>query len=85
MVAAYGVGYAGDFMVVDLDDDAQRLDLVLVDVVGKGMAAAPSSLLFAGALGGLVGTLPGPRAPSTPPTTSCSASRTRRRSPPRCT
>ena len=60
MIAAYGVGYAGDFMVVDLDENDQRLDLVLVDVVGKGVAAAPSSLLFAGALGGLVGTLPGP-------------------------
>ncbi len=60
MVAAYGVGYAGDFMVVDLDEDAQRLDLVLVDVVGKGVAAAPASLLFAGALGGLIGTLRGP-------------------------
>ncbi len=61
MVAAYGVGYAGDFMVVDLDEEAQRIDIVLVDVVGKGVAAAPSSLLFAGALGGLVGTLPGPQ------------------------
>lgn len=59
MIAAYGVGYAGDFMVVDLDEEEQRLDLVLVDVVGKGVAAAPSSLLFAGALGGMVGTLPG--------------------------
>ncbi len=59
MIAAHGVGYAGDFLVADLDREAERLDLVLVDVVGKGMAAAPSSLLLAGALGGMVGTLPG--------------------------
>lgn len=59
MIASYGVGYAGDFMVADLDDDEQRLDLVLVDVVGKGVKAAPQALLLAGALGGLVGTMRG--------------------------
>jgi hypothetical protein len=57
MVAAYGVGYAGDFMVADLDEDEQRLELVLVDVVGKGVTAAPSALLLAGALGGLIGAM----------------------------
>ncbi|MAS56556.1 MAG: hypothetical protein CMJ44_18385 [Pimelobacter sp.] len=57
MVAAYGVGYAGDFMVADLDEDGQHLELVLVDVVGKGVTAAPSALLLAGALGGLVGAM----------------------------
>jgi hypothetical protein len=57
MVAAYGVGYAGDFMVADLDEDKQQLELVLVDVVGKGVTAAPSALLLAGALGGLVGAM----------------------------
>lgn len=55
MIAAHGVGYAGDFMVADLDEEEQRLELVLVDVVGNGMTAAPSALLLAGALGGLVG------------------------------
>ncbi len=59
MVAAFGVGYAGDFMVADLDDEQSRLDLVLVDVVGKGVKAAPSALLLAGALGGLVGAVRG--------------------------
>jgi hypothetical protein len=59
MVAAHGVGYAGDFMVADLDAETQRLDLVLVDVVGKGVKAAPSALLLAGALGGMVGALRG--------------------------
>lgn len=55
MIAAHGVGYAGDFMVADLDEEEQRLELVLVDVVGKGVTAAPSALLLAGALGGLIG------------------------------
>lgn len=59
MVAAHDVGYAGDFMLADLDAETQRLDLVLVDVVGKGVKAAPSALLLAGALGGMVGTLRG--------------------------
>ncbi len=57
MVGAYGVGYAGDFMVADLDPDHERLELVLVDVVGKGLTAAPSALLLAGALSGLIGTI----------------------------
>ena len=60
MIAAHDVGYAGDFMVADLDAEQRRLDLVLVDVVGKGVKAAPSALLLAGALGGLVGALRGP-------------------------
>ncbi|MFB9314753.1 PP2C family protein-serine/threonine phosphatase [Nocardioides plantarum] len=60
MVGAHGVGYAGDFMVADLDAGTGRLDLVLVDVVGKGVKAAPSALLLAGALGGMVGALRGP-------------------------
>lgn len=60
MIAAHGVGYAGDFMVADLDAEGQRLELVLVDVVGKGVKAAPSALLLAGAVGGMVGALRGP-------------------------
>ncbi|MEO9323820.1 PP2C family protein-serine/threonine phosphatase [Nocardioides sp. C4-1] len=60
MLSANDVGYAGDFMVADLDAEARRLDLVLVDVVGKGVKAAPSALLLAGALGGMVGALRGP-------------------------
>ena len=59
MTAAYGVGYAGDFMVADLDEGGDQLELVLVDVVGKGVTAAPSALLLAGALGGLVGAMRG--------------------------
>ncbi len=58
MVAAHDVGYAGDFMVARLDDEHARLEMVLVDVVGKGVAAGTDALQFAGALGGLIGALP---------------------------
>ena len=57
MIAAAGTGYAGDFLVADLHD-AHLLEMVLVDVCGKGTAVGPQSLQFAGALGGLIGALP---------------------------
>ncbi|HYF74826.1 MAG TPA: PP2C family protein-serine/threonine phosphatase, partial [Nocardioides sp.] len=58
MLAAHGAGYAGDFLVADLDDDGRHLEMILVDVCGKGVAAATQALQFAGALGGLIGSLP---------------------------
>jgi hypothetical protein len=58
MVASHGARYAGDFLVADLSDDQRRLEVILVDVVGKGTAAGPAALQFAGALGGLLGALP---------------------------
>lgn len=58
MVAAHDVGYAGDFMVARLDESRGQLEMVLVDVVGKGVAAGTDALQFAGALGGLLGALP---------------------------
>lgn len=58
MVAAHDVGYAGDFMVARLDESRATLEMVLVDVVGKGVAAGTDALQFAGALGGLIGALP---------------------------
>jgi hypothetical protein len=58
MLASHGVTYAGDFLVADLRDG--RLEVILVDVCGKGTAAGPAALQFAGALGGLVGALPQP-------------------------
>ncbi len=58
MLPAHGAGYAGDFLVADLDGDGRRLELILVDVCGKGVAAATQALQFAGALGGLIGALP---------------------------
>jgi len=60
MRSSAGVGYAGDFFVADLVEDRQ-LEMVLVDVCGKGVAVGPQALQFAGALGGLMGSLP-PRA-----------------------
>jgi serine phosphatase RsbU (regulator of sigma subunit) len=58
MIASQGVTYAGDFLVADLSQDRKRLELILVDVVGKGTGAGPAALQFAGALGGLIGALP---------------------------
>ena len=58
MIASHGVTYAGDFLVADLREDPQRLELILVDVCGKGTGAGPAALQFAGALGGLIGAMP---------------------------
>ncbi len=58
MIASYGVTYAGDFLVAHLTPDRKQLELILVDVCGKGTAAGPAALQFAGALGGLIGALP---------------------------
>lgn len=58
MLSAGGAKFAGDFLVADLSDDETRLEMVLVDVCGKGVAAGTQSLQFAGALGGLIGALP---------------------------
>ena len=58
MIASGGVSYAGDFLVADLRRDRQQLELILVDVCGKGTGAGPAALQFAGALGGLIGALP---------------------------
>lgn len=58
MLASHGAGYAGDFLVADVSEDGRRLEMVLVDVCGKGVAVGPQALQFAGALGGLIGALP---------------------------
>ena len=58
MIPAHGVSYAGDFLVADLRQDRKQLEVILVDVCGKGTGAGPAALQFAGALGGLIGTLP---------------------------
>jgi serine phosphatase RsbU (regulator of sigma subunit) len=49
---------SGDFLVADLSEDRKRLEMILVDVCGKGTHAGPAALQFAGALGGLIGALP---------------------------
>jgi hypothetical protein len=58
MKVAGGARFSGDFMVANLTDDDASLEMVLVDVCGKGVAAGTRSLQLAGALGGLIGALP---------------------------
>lgn len=58
MISAGGAKFAGDFLVANLSDDEVYLEMVLVDVCGKGVSAGTQSLQFAGALGGLIGALP---------------------------
>ncbi len=58
MLTAGGLQFAGDFLVANLSDDESKLEMVLVDVCGKGVTAGTQSLQFAGALGGLIGALP---------------------------
>ena len=55
--SAEGTSFAGDFLVVDLDDQRRRLSVALVDVSGKGIHAGTRSLLLSGALGGLLGSV----------------------------
>ena len=57
MHSAHGAHYAGDFLVADLSD-GRHLEMVLVDVCGKGVTVGPQALQFAGALGGLIGAMP---------------------------
>ena len=48
MLSAYGDSFSGDFLVTSKSDDV--LELVLVDVSGKGIAAGTRSLLLSGRL-----------------------------------
>jgi hypothetical protein len=52
---AGGGPFAGDFVASSLTADGQCLEVVLVDVSGKGVAAGTRALLLSGALGGLLG------------------------------
>lgn len=54
--SAGGTAFAGDFVVAARHDD--RLDVVVVDVSGKGEGAGTRALLLSGALGGLLRALP---------------------------
>ncbi len=58
VLSAGGAKFAGDFLVANLSEDQSQLEMVLVDVCGKGVGAGTQSLQFAGALGGLIGSLP---------------------------
>nr|WP_203670413.1 PP2C family protein-serine/threonine phosphatase [Cellulomonas phragmiteti] len=57
--SAHGAGFSGDFLVSAVSDDL--LEIVLVDVSGKGQAAGVRALQLQGALGGLLGALPADR------------------------
>jgi hypothetical protein len=56
VLSAYGDSFSGDFLVTSKSGD--RLELALVDVSGKGIAAGTRSLLLSGAFGGLLGSMP---------------------------
>ena len=58
ILSAYGDRFSGDFVVAHLSPSGNRLEIVLVDVSGKGTRAGTRSLLLSGALGGLLGAVP---------------------------
>ncbi|HVS67983.1 MAG TPA: PP2C family protein-serine/threonine phosphatase [Mycobacteriales bacterium] len=53
--SAGGVSFGGDFLLSALTDNGRTLELVLVDVSGKGLEAGTRALTLSGALGGLLG------------------------------
>ncbi|GAA0970926.1 Phosphoserine phosphatase RsbP [Nocardioides aquaticus] len=53
--SAGGTPFAGDFVVATRVDDPGRLEVVVVDVSGKGADAGTRALLLSGAFGGLLG------------------------------
>ncbi|MBE7325138.1 serine/threonine-protein phosphatase [Nocardioides sp. Y6] len=55
--SAGGTLFAGDFVVASRSSEG-RLDVVVVDVSGKGEQAGTRALLLSGAFGGLMGALP---------------------------
>jgi len=57
MRSAGGAQFAGDFVVAAKTDDGHLLEVVVVDVSGKGLAAGTRALLLSGAFGGLLGAL----------------------------
>ena len=58
ILSAHGDRFSGDFIVAHLSPSGHRLEVVLVDVSGKGARAGTRSLLLSGALGGLLGAVP---------------------------
>lgn len=55
--SAGGSSFAGDFMVASRTQKGRLLQVVVVDVSGKGEQAGSRSLLLSGAFGGLLGAL----------------------------
>jgi len=58
MKSAGGASFAGDFIVAAKTRDGRLLEIVVVDVSGKGLEAGTRSLQLSGAFGGLLGSLP---------------------------
>lgn len=58
VLSAHGDRFSGDFLLAHLSPSGHRLEVVLVDVSGKGTQAGTRSLLLSGALGGLLGAVP---------------------------
>ncbi len=56
--SAYGASFSGDFFIATASADATTVEIALVDVSGKGVAAGTRALLLSGAFGGLLGALP---------------------------
>ena len=56
--SAHADGFSGDFMVAGSREGGKHLEIVLVDVSGKGLGAGVRSLQLSGAFGGLLGALP---------------------------
>ncbi|MCL3860318.1 PP2C family protein-serine/threonine phosphatase [Actinotalea sp. K2] len=56
--SAYGEAFSGDFVVASRSRNGLLLEIVLVDVSGKGQEAGVRSLLLSGAFGGLLGAMP---------------------------
>jgi serine phosphatase RsbU (regulator of sigma subunit) len=57
-LSAGGASFGGDFLVATSTDEGRSIELVLVDVSGKGVGAGTRALMFSGALGGLLGSVP---------------------------
>ena len=55
--SASGTRFAGDFVVATYLEDDERLELVVVDVSGKGDQAGTRALQLSGAFGGLLGSV----------------------------
>jgi hypothetical protein len=55
--SAYAEAFSGDFVVASRSQVGQLLEIVLVDVSGKGQEAGVRSLLLSGAFGGLLGAM----------------------------
>jgi len=58
VLSAHGEHFSGDFVVAHLSPSRNRLEVVLVDVSGKGTRAGTRSLLLSGAFGALLGAVP---------------------------